>query len=296
MYCLALQERDRNSRPVKTALSFLCCRRAWLPDSDDDHRQTPVKLCYPFKSLKSDGLDKHFVVPVGCCMLRYTTLHYAPLHGMGTGPVTQVDVTRVLLLAGADCDARDNRSRCPLHLAALTGNVELVKALIASGADVQKVSDSGTTALHNAVSAGDFTGLARSQGRGESARDVRAVCARALSKGGTSPGSTTGNRSEGIGSWTDGWCHVRSSCHAGAVSRGSCETVLSADGLATHSSPPRILLLASRWCCGSLAGVVGTRGCCENSPGCGRESRRYRQECLFTSLPCLPKRAHSSGT
>lgn len=64
----------------------------------------------------------------------------------------QVDVARVLLLAGADSHARDHRSRCPLHMAALAGSEELATSLLACGADPNKASDLGTTALHNAVS------------------------------------------------------------------------------------------------------------------------------------------------
>lgn len=63
----------------------------------------------------------------------------------------QVNVAKVLLLAGADAHARDHRSRCPLHMAALSGKGELVSALLACGADPNKASDLGTTALHNAV-------------------------------------------------------------------------------------------------------------------------------------------------
>lgn len=65
---------------------------------------------------------------------------------------SQVDVAKVLLLAGADAHARDHRSRCPLHMAALSGNSELVTSLLTCGADPNKASDVGTTALHNAVS------------------------------------------------------------------------------------------------------------------------------------------------
>lgn len=65
--------------------------------------------------------------------------------------VSQVDVAKVLMLAGADAHARDHRSRCPLHMAALSGSEELVQALLSYGADPNKASDLGTTALHNAV-------------------------------------------------------------------------------------------------------------------------------------------------
>lgn len=61
-------------------------------------------------------------------------------------------MARVLLLAGADSHARDHRSRCPLHMAALSGSSELVASLLACGANPNKASDIGTTPLHNAVS------------------------------------------------------------------------------------------------------------------------------------------------
>ena len=60
-------------------------------------------------------------------------------------------MAKVLLLAGADAHARDHRSRCPLHMAALSGSEELANALLTCGANPNKASDLGTTALHNAV-------------------------------------------------------------------------------------------------------------------------------------------------
>lgn len=75
--------------------------------------------------------------------------------------IAQVDVAKVLMLAGADSHARDHRSRCPLHMAALSGSAQLVDALLAYGADPNKASDLGTTALHNAVSLDLFFVLTR---------------------------------------------------------------------------------------------------------------------------------------
>lgn len=84
--------------------------------------------------------------------LNHSTLLRTPRRCSTVITVTQVDVAKVLMLAGADAHARDHRSRCPLHMAALSGSEELVQALLSYGADPNKASDLGTTALHNAVS------------------------------------------------------------------------------------------------------------------------------------------------
>lgn len=66
-----------------------------------------------------------------------------------------VETVRVLLQSGADPDARESLlNKTPLFLAAYEGRVEIVQALIASGADVNAVDRFGNNALREAISAG----------------------------------------------------------------------------------------------------------------------------------------------
>ena len=82
--------------------------------------------------------------PVG-----WTALHFAAFGG-------QVDVLELLLKGGADVDARAKTKfdNTPLQAAALTGQVEAIRRLIAHGADVRVKQAEGATALHEAAALG----------------------------------------------------------------------------------------------------------------------------------------------
>ena len=56
-----------------------------------------------------------------------------------------------LIASGADVDAKDKYGYTPLHLAVRGDNIEIAKLLIVSGADVRAYSDNGFTPLHEAV-------------------------------------------------------------------------------------------------------------------------------------------------
>ena len=66
-------------------------------------------------------------------------LHSAATHGC-------VEVSRMLLHAGADPNLQQQGGYVPLHAAALRGNQLLVELLLASGADRRIAADSGWTA------------------------------------------------------------------------------------------------------------------------------------------------------
>ena len=53
----------------------------------------------------------------------------------------------MLVKAGADINARDNRGTTPLMKAAATGNLEAAQALVDAGADVNAMNSDGKTAI-----------------------------------------------------------------------------------------------------------------------------------------------------
>ena len=61
-----------------------------------------------------------------------------------------VEVVRELLAAGADLNKASMYGWTPLYLASREGHVEVVRVLLAAGADPNKASNNGTTPLQQA--------------------------------------------------------------------------------------------------------------------------------------------------
>ncbi len=68
-----------------------------------------------------------------------------PLHSAATS--RNLEVVRLVLAAGADPNARQNHGWTPLHSAANHGGVEMVRVLLEHGADPALANDNGQTAL-----------------------------------------------------------------------------------------------------------------------------------------------------
>ncbi|MCA1568300.1 MAG: trypsin-like peptidase domain-containing protein [Acidobacteria bacterium] len=66
------------------------------------------------------------------------------------------DELKALLGAGLGANARDKRGRTALHMAAMLGQVELARYLVARGADINAIDSEGRTPLMIAVSLGGF--------------------------------------------------------------------------------------------------------------------------------------------
>lgn len=62
----------------------------------------------------------------------------------------KIEIVRELVRAGASVDAPHN-GNLPLHTASYTNEPDIVKFLLLSGADVNKIGERGQTALHEAV-------------------------------------------------------------------------------------------------------------------------------------------------
>lgn len=76
------------------------------------------------------------------------------------------DVVRVLLAAGANANVRDSARYTPLHKAAANGNAEIARLLLEGGADASAVRDGGKTPLADAMDRGhgDLAEVLRTHG------------------------------------------------------------------------------------------------------------------------------------
>ncbi len=76
------------------------------------------------------------------------------------------DIVRVLLAAGANANVRDSARYTPLHRAAANGNAEIARLLLEGGADANAVRDEGKTPLADAMDRGhaDLAEVLRAQG------------------------------------------------------------------------------------------------------------------------------------
>ena len=80
------------------------------------------------------------------------TSRVTPLHSAVAG--RNLEVVRLLLMHGADANARQQGGWTALHAAALHGDVAIVRLLLARGASPQAANDDGTTALRLATDKG----------------------------------------------------------------------------------------------------------------------------------------------
>ncbi|MBC6416128.1 MAG: ankyrin repeat domain-containing protein [Bdellovibrionales bacterium] len=67
-----------------------------------------------------------------------------------------VDVIKALLESGADPTAKNKYKDTPLHLAIKYENSDVVEALLANGADINAKNNMGRTPLHNAASENSY--------------------------------------------------------------------------------------------------------------------------------------------
>ena len=78
------------------------------------------------------------------CSCGWTPLHYSCVSG-------ELNVVNALVTDGADLNQTNNGGSTSLHRAIVNGGeLEIVKVLLAAGAEVNKTTDSGGTSPHRA--------------------------------------------------------------------------------------------------------------------------------------------------
>jgi ankyrin repeat protein len=83
--------------------------------------------------------------------MRVCPINSAAAH---SDPTVAVELTRIVLEAGADPNARQQAGYTAMHEAALNGNIELVELLLQHGADPSVANDEGVTPIELARSKG----------------------------------------------------------------------------------------------------------------------------------------------
>ena len=94
-----------------------------------------------------DGWDSRELLAPAHTQRGATPLHKCAREG-------QLNVARALIEAGADVNAKEDDGWTPLHHCAQKGHLEVVRVLIEKGADVNAKEDDGRTPLHLSASKG----------------------------------------------------------------------------------------------------------------------------------------------
>jgi len=95
-----------------------------------------------------------FLIKAGATVNSYSNnaLHAAPLQSAVAGG--QLEIVRLLLASGADPNCRDSHSGTPLHAAAQNGDMLIISALIFGGADLEARNDDNRLPVDIALDAG----------------------------------------------------------------------------------------------------------------------------------------------
>jgi ankyrin repeat protein len=113
-----------------------------LTRTHDSNGWTPLHLAAHYGHADIVSIMLHNNAPVD---IRSTnTMANTPLHAALAG--RRNDVSKMLIEAGADVNARQHGGWVPLHAAAANGDREMVDLLIARGADRSAINDAGVSA------------------------------------------------------------------------------------------------------------------------------------------------------
>lgn len=121
----------------------------------DNKGVTPLHRCASCDSAQVTRL----LIDAGC-VLDAKTASGTPLHWAAGNESSDFNAGRVLVEAGANVNARDDRGLTPMVIAAASANSRAVRALADAGADVGLVVAGGATVAHVCADRGDADGLA----------------------------------------------------------------------------------------------------------------------------------------
>ena len=118
-----------------------------------DKQEQLVRAAYTGNVERVKALLNEGVNPNSADRIDQTALFFAAKHGF-------TEVVKALLAGGAEVDKpAGHKKRTALFVAAINGHYEIAKALIAAGGDINKLDDDSITPLHYVVSWGRNTGL-----------------------------------------------------------------------------------------------------------------------------------------
>ena len=104
-----------------------------------------IKMTFDPEQMRSANISSPGLALEATTSNEKTLLHEAAIRG-------QENVARRLLARGADPNARCCKSETPLHIAAIRGHAGVVKVLLEAGAESEaRLEETGSTPLHNAA-------------------------------------------------------------------------------------------------------------------------------------------------
>lgn len=161
--CRSMLQPIRGNRPRTDALRLCwayypfsavpptCCKCGYLPGQSNDHTGNGMQNSLPGVSPESEKFLGKLLCEKGGFEFRAADGGTALHHAVGLG---QEGVVQLLIVNGADMNAKNKEGKTALHRAVELGLEGIVRLLVAGGADVNAQDNEGLTVLHRAARTG----------------------------------------------------------------------------------------------------------------------------------------------